>query len=105
MKNTKHTTEGINGSDLAMELGYKDKADMREALDKMRRMKPSVLRNEALTELTDIVIDGSLNANKRILSLLRQTRNPYYYRYDGMIVALGEAEKAQLELFLARVLG
>ena len=101
MKLKKDNHLRINGEELAAELGYKSELDMREALEKMRRMKPAFLKKEKLAELTEIEIDDSLTPEERALSLLRQTHNPYFYRYEGMIVTISDSEKAVLDDFIA----
>ena len=88
LKNDNHLK--INGEELAKELGYRSGLDMREALDKMRRMKPVFLNMTELSDLTEIEIDDSLTDEERALSLLRQTKNPYFYRYEGMIVTISD---------------
>ena len=102
LKNDNHLK--INGEELAKELGYRSGLDMREALDKMRRMKPVFLNMTELSDLTEIEIDDSLTDEERALSLLRQTKNPYFYRYEGMIVTISDAEKELLDSFLANCL-
>ena len=102
LKNDNHLR--INGEELAKELGYRSGLDMREALDKMRRMKPIFLNMAELSDLTEIEIDDSLTDEERALSLLRQTKNPYFYRYEGMIVTISDAEKELLDSFLANCL-
>ena len=102
LKNDNHLR--INGEELAKELGYRSGLDMREALDKMRRMKPVFLKMEDLSDLTEIEIDDSLTNEERALSLLRQTRNPYFYRYEGMIVTISDSERELLDSFLSNCL-
>ena len=102
LKNDNHLR--INGEELAKELGYRSGLDMREALDKMRRMKPTFLNMTDLSDLTEIEIDDSLTDEERALSLLRQTKNPYFYRYEGMIVTISDREKELLDSFLSNCL-
>ena len=102
LKNDNHLR--INGEELAKELGYRSGLDMREALDKMRRMKPVFLNMTELSDLTEIEIDDSLTDEERALSLLRQTKNPYFYRYEGMIVTISDREKELLDSFLSNCL-
>ena len=102
LKNDNHLR--INGEELAKELGYSSGLEMRMALETMRRMKPRFLNMEDLSDLTEIEIDDSLTNEERALSLLRQTRNPYFYRYEGMIVTISDAEKELMDSFLANCL-
>ena len=102
LKNDNHLR--INGEELAKELGYRSDLEMRETLARMRRTKTHFLNMEDLDDLTEIEIDDSLTDEERALSLLRQTKNPYFYRYEGMIVTISDAEKEQLDSFLANCL-
>lgn len=104
MKLTNDNHLRINGEELAKELGYQNGLDMREALARMRRMKPVFLNIEDLSDLTEIEIDDSLTNEERVLALLRQTKNPYFYRYDGMIVTISDKEKEMLDSFLSNCL-
>ena len=94
----------INGDTLAAELGYKNFWEMKYILDRMSRMEPKDLVTEDLTDLTEIEIDDSLTAEEKALSLLTQTKNPYFYRYEGMIVTISETERRALEAFLSKCL-
>ena len=97
MKNNNEKMMKINGDEFAAEQGYADLRDMREALERMSRMEFVDIDPEELSELTDIEIDDSLSIEERVLSLLRQTKNPYFYRYNGVVVKMSFAEKQTLE--------
>ena len=104
MKMTNENHIRIDGEALAAELGYVDLIEMRVSLSKMSNMKLGELKMEELSDLTEIEIDETLTEDLQVLSLLRQTRNPYYYRYEGMIVTISDRGKAQLEHFLSKCL-
>lgn len=104
MKMTNENHIRIDGEALAAELGYVDLIEMRVSLSKMSNMKLGELKMEELSDLTEIEIDETLTEEQQALSLLRQTRNPYYYRYEGMIVTISDRGKAQLEHFLSKCL-
>lgn len=104
MKMTNENHIRIDGEALAAELGYVDLIEMRVSLSKMSNMKLGELKMEELSDLTEIEIDETLTEEQQALSLLRQTRNPYYYRYEGMIVTVSDRGKAQLEHFLSKCL-
>lgn len=97
MKNNKENMKRINGDEFAAEQGYADLREMREALEHMSRMEFADIDPEELSDLTDIEIDDSLPVEERVLSLLRQTKNPYFYRYNGVVVKMSFAEKQTLE--------
>ena len=97
MKNNNEIMMKINGDEFAAEQGYADLREMREALERMSRMEFAEIDPEELSELTDIEIDDSLPVEERVLSLLRQTKNPYFYRYNGIVVKMSFAEKQTLE--------
>lgn len=104
MKMTNENHIRIDGEALAAELGYVDLIEMRVSLSKISNMKLGELKMEELSDLTEIEIDETLTEELQVLSLLRQTRNPYYYRYEGMIVTISDRGKAQLEHFLSKCL-
>ena len=102
LKNENHIR--IDGDSLAAELGYRDLWEMRQALAQMSRMEPGELAIEELTDLTEIEVDDSLTLEEQALSLLRQTKNPYFYRYEGMIVMISDSARETLESFLSTCL-
>lgn len=102
MKNGNHIR--IDEDKLAAELGYRDYWEMRMALAHMSTMDPGELAEEELSDLTEIEIDDSLTEEEKALSLLRQTKNPYYYRYEGMIVTISDSGRKVLENFLSTCL-
>lgn len=101
MRDNKTEMKKINGDDFAAEQGYANLQEMREALKKMSRMEFEEIIPETLTELTDIEIDDSLPVEERVHSLLRQTKNPYFYRYNGAVVKLSFAGRQTLEECIA----
>ena len=88
------------GNELAAELGYADLDEMRYAFSRMSRMKPEELSAGELSDLTEIEINGSLSVEEQIVSLLRQVKNPYFYRSEGTIVMVGDSEKQVLDDFV-----
>ncbi|MSS13802.1 DUF6870 family protein [Porcincola intestinalis] len=102
MKNVDHIR--INGDKLAGELGYGNLCEMRQVLERMSRMSPAELDRDELSDLTEIKVDDSLAAEEQALSLLRQTKNPYYYLYGDMIVMIGDEARDALEDFLCHCL-
>ena len=97
MKNNNEKMMKINGDEFAAEQGYADLREMREALERMSRMEFAEIDPEELSELTDIEIDDSLPVEERVRSLLLQTKNPYFYSYNGIVVKMSFAEKQTLE--------
>ena len=97
MENDKENMKRIKVYEFAAEQGYADLREMREALERMSRMEFADIDPEELSDLTDIEIDDSLPVEERVLSLLRQTKNPYFYRYNGVVVKMSFAEKQTLE--------
>lgn len=90
----------ISGNVLAAELGYTDLDEMQQTLGRMSRMKPEELIAGELSDLTEIEINGSLSVEEQIVSLLRQVKNPYFYRLEGTIVMISDSEKQVLEDFV-----
>ena len=55
-------------------------------LKKMREVDIRTVQKEDLTEAADVVIDRDAPMLKRVLSYIRQVRNPYCYLCNGVIV-------------------
>ena len=62
-----------------------------EAVD-IRTVDPATL-----VDIRDVVIDGALPKEERIVSFLRQIKNPYCYKSGKMIVKVGFGEGDTLE--------
>ena len=90
----------ISGNELAAELGYTDLNEMQQTLGRMSRMKPEELNAGELSDLKEVEINDSLSVEEQIVSLLRQVKNPYFYRSEGTIVMIGDSEKQVLEDFV-----
>ena len=97
MKDNKTEIKKINGDEFALEQGYASLQEMREALGRMSRMTFADIVPEELAELTDIEIEDSLPVEERVISLLRQTKNPYFYRYHGVVVKMSFAGSQTME--------
>lgn len=97
MKNNQSNETKINLNDVARELGYANAEELKEDL-KSKKSQPLLEADpEELTELKDVRINTALSVSERIVSLLRQTKNPYCYRYNGMIVKTSFAGKGTIE--------
>ncbi len=83
-------TEQLDVEVVAKELGYRNVQDLYQALGRMREKSIEELRNEDLTDLCEIEIDESFPLTDQAVLLLKQTTNPFYYQYEGMIVKVNE---------------
>lgn len=90
---------------LAQKRGYRSLREMQEALLYMKTMTGKELAGAGLKELNEIQIDQTLPVEERILALLYQTENPYFYRYEDTIVRASEEECDLLDNFIAIYLG
>ena len=61
----------------------------------MRNIPVAEIDPESLSELRDIKIDPDLPVEKRVLSLLRQTANPYAYLDNGMVVKISFSDSGR----------
>lgn len=50
-----------------------------------------------LVDIADVKIDSSLPVNERISDYLRQIKNPYCFKSNGVIVKIGFTGKKKLE--------
>ena len=87
--------------DFAVKAGYVSYSEMLETLEGQRTMGVQDADPAALTDLESIHIDGGMTLEDRISSLLQQAKNPYCFRYNGMIVKLSYAGKQSIEDCLA----
>ena len=62
--------------------------ELQTHLETMRNIPVTEIDPDSLSELRDIKIDPDLSVEKRVLSLLRQTSNPYAYLDNGMVVKI-----------------
>ena len=97
MKNINQTELRIDGDAFAAEQGYANLQEMRDALDRMSKMSFAEIDPAELADLTEIELDDSQSVEERVLSLLRHTRNPYFFRYNGAVIKMSFAEKQTLE--------
>ena len=81
--------------------GYPNASAMMDTLKVMREQDIRDISEEGLRDISEIKIDPSLPVINRLLSLLEQTKNPYCYRYNGIIIKVSFAGKQSLEDCLA----
>lgn len=81
--------------------GYPDVSAMIDALKTMREQDVRNVSVEDLRDISEINIDPSIPVINRLLSLLEQTKNPYCFRYNGIIVKVSFAGKQSFEDCLA----
>ena len=55
-------------------------------------MKINEINEEELVELTSVVIDPSLPKEERIRSFLKQIKNPYKFKVEGVVVSVSYNE-------------
>ena len=81
--------------------GYDSLSELKAALDFMKSEDVQNVDPDSLSELDEIRIEESLTVEAKIVSLLRQTKNPYCFKYNGMIVKTSFAGKQSIEDCLA----
>ena len=77
--------------------GYSSIDEIKVAMQEMREMDIRDVDPEDLSEIGDIQIDNSATLEERVAALLQQTKNPYCFKYNGMIVKISFAGKTSLE--------
>ena len=92
---TSRTTSGTE--DLVDAIGYEELTNLRASLNCMREEDIRNIDPETLSEFTEIDIDNSVPVIERVRSLLQQTKNPYCFKYNGMIVKTSFAGKQTIE--------
>ena len=69
--------------------------EMEQHLSELSSMDIKEIDPEGLTEIKNIVIDHGLSVEERVLSVIRQTSNPYAYLDNGTIVKISFAESGK----------
>ena len=93
-------TKNRKKEDLVPDFGYVNLDQMRDEIKEMKNQDIRTIDPSDLSDISDIKINNDLPIKERILSLLRQTRNPYCYTCQGAIVKISYAEKQTLEVCL-----
>lgn len=88
----------------AEELGYSNLEELCDALWQKKEKGAVGLLPEDLSDLCEIEIDENLPTAEQVVLLLKQTPNPFYYRYEGMIIKISEAGEQTINRILEEVL-
>ena len=91
----------INEEEFVKAAGYSSIDELNTSLQKMRNMDIREVDPDELSDIGDINIDNSVTVKERIAALLQQTKNPYCFKYNGMIVKLSFSGKKPLDECLA----
>ena len=70
-------------------MNYKE---LKEKLDRCKRIKLEDIDPNDVDEITDIKIDKRKSSNERILDFLNKTKNPYIFKVNGTLVRIGFSE-------------
>lgn len=65
--------------------------EIQRRLSEYSSMEIKKIDPEGLTEISDLVIDRDLPVEERVLSVIRQTGNPYAYLDNGTVVKISFA--------------
>lgn len=72
---------------------------------KRKYVKKPKVYNDGLVDLRDVKIDPSLPAEERMISFIKQIKNPYRYRVGDIIVNVGFLDNGRsLKYALAAVI-
>lgn len=69
--------------------------EMQRHLSEMSSMDINDIDPEGLTEIKDLKIDHKLTVPERVLSVIKQTGNPYAYLDNGTIVKISFADSGK----------
>lgn len=86
---------------IATELGYRNLGSFIQDLDRMKNMEMKDIDEDTLVDITKIKIDSSLSQEDRLLSFLKQVKNPYVHKYNDIVVKISYAGKTTIEDCLA----
>lgn len=70
-------------------MNYKE---LKEKLDRCKKIKLEDIDPNDVDEITDIKIDKRKSSNERILDFLNKTKNPYIFKVNGTLVRIGFSE-------------
>jgi len=73
-------------------MNYKE---LKEKLDRCKRIKLEDIDPNDVDEITDIKIDKRKSSNDRILDFLNKTKNPYIFKVNGTLVRIGFSETSR----------
>lgn len=75
-----------------------------EELAAMREVDVRTVDKETLVDIKNVVIDQSLSKDERMLSFLKQIKNPYCYLDHGIVVKVSFSGERTLEESLTHYL-
>jgi len=70
-------------------MNYKE---LKEKLDRCKKIKLEDIDPNDVDEITDLKIDKRKSSNERILDFLNKTKNPYVFKVNGTLVRIGFSE-------------
>ena len=70
-------------------MNYKE---LKEKLDRCKKIKLEDIDPNDVDEITDLKIDKRKSSNERILDFLNKTKNPYIFKVNGTLVRIGFSE-------------
>lgn len=69
----------------------------REELNRMKEIGIRTVDPAELVDIEDVIINKELPYEERLYDYIRQIKNPYCYRCNGMIVKIGFSGQRSLE--------
>ena len=90
-----------NDEEFVKAAGYSSIDELNTSLQKMRDMDIREVNPDELSDIGDINIDNTITVKDRIASLLQQTKNPYCFKYNGMVVKLSFSGRRSIDECLA----
>ena len=70
------------------------------SLDELEKMRNTDIRNvnvDELVDIQDVRVDETLPPHERAMEYIRQIKNPYCYKSNGIVVKVSFAGKKTLE--------
>ena len=83
---------------------FDDLVELQELLKELKEVDIRTVKKEDLVEASGIVIDTSLPKIERMLSFIKQVRNPYCYLWHGVIVKTSFAGERSIDDCFAQAL-
>ena len=76
---------------------FDDLVELQEELKKMKEVDIRTVKKEDLVEVSDVTVDPNLPKLERILTFIKQVRNPYCYVWHGVIIKTSFAGEKSID--------
>lgn len=69
--------------------------ELKDKLERCRKISLEDIQPEDVDEITEIKIDKRKSSNERILDFLNKVKNPYIFKVNGRLVQIGFSDNGK----------